>query len=80
MSHVVARPDRDEPTAVASKIRRSKASRLLFVQRGSDGSVVSGRIGMSGSHTAGKSMLVQGGLIQSDCRKREEGKLAAVAF
>jgi hypothetical protein len=32
MSHVVARPDLDEPTAVASKIRRSKASRLLFVE------------------------------------------------
>jgi hypothetical protein len=53
---------------------------LRFVRRGSDGSVVSGGIGMSGSHTAGKSMLVQGGLIQSDFRKREEGKLAAVAF
>jgi hypothetical protein len=51
-----------------------------IVRRGSDGSVVSGGIGMSGSHTAGKSMLVQGGLIQSDFRKREEGKLAAVAF
>ena len=49
---------------------------LLVVRRGSDGSVVSGGIGMSGSHTAGKSMLVQGGLIQSDFRKREEGKLA----
>jgi len=35
---------------------------------------------MSGSHTEGKSMLVQGGLIQCDFRKREEGKLAAVAF
>jgi hypothetical protein len=35
---------------------------------------------MSGSHTAGKSMLVQGGLILSDFRKREEGKLVAVAF
>jgi hypothetical protein len=54
--------------------------RMDLVRRGSDGSVVSGGIGMSGSHTAGKSMLVQGGLIQGDFRKREEGKLAAVAF
>jgi hypothetical protein len=53
---------------------------LLLVRRGSDGSVVSGGIGMSGSHTAGKLMLMQGGLIQSDFRKREEEKLAAVAF
>ena len=51
-----------------------------LVRRGSDGSVVAGGIGMSGSHTAGKSMLAQGGLIQSDFRKREEGKLATVAF
>ena len=51
-----------------------------LVRRGSNGSVVSGGSGMSGSHTAGKSMLVQGGLIQSDFRKREEGKLAAFAF
>jgi hypothetical protein len=35
---------------------------------------------MFGSHTAGKSMLVQGALIQSDFRKCEEGNLAAVAF
>jgi hypothetical protein len=51
-----------------------------LVRRGSDGSAVSGGIGMSGSHTAGKSMLVQGGLIKSDFRKREEGKPAAEAF
>jgi hypothetical protein len=51
-----------------------------IVRRGSDGSVVSGGIGMSRSHTAGKSMLVQGRLIEGDFRKREEGKLAAVAF
>ena len=31
MRHVVARPDRDEPTTVPPKIRRSKASRLLVV-------------------------------------------------
>jgi hypothetical protein len=43
-------------------------------------SAVSGGIGMSGSLTAGKSMLVQGGLIKSDFRKREEGKPAAEAF
>jgi hypothetical protein len=60
----------DEPASVLPEI----------VRRGSDGSVVSGGIGMSGSHTAGKSMLVQGPLIQSDFRTREEGKLAAVAF
>ncbi len=30
MSDAVARPDRDEPTAAPSEIRRSKASRLLF--------------------------------------------------
>jgi len=53
---------------------------MQLVRRGSDGSVVAGGIGMSGSHTAGKSMLAQGGLIQSDFRKRAEGKLAAVAF
>jgi hypothetical protein len=53
---------------------------MVLVRTGSDGSVVSGGLGMSGSHTAGKSMRVQGGLIESDCRKREEGKLAAVAF
>jgi hypothetical protein len=35
---------------------------------------------MSGSHTVGNAMLVRGGVIQSDFRKREEGKLAAVAF
>jgi len=52
----------------------------LVVRRGSGGSAVSGGIGMSGSHTVGKSMLVQGGLIQCDFRKREEGKPAAVAF
>ena len=56
------------------------ATALLLVRRGSDGSVVAGGIGMSGSHTAGKSMLAQGGLIQSDFRKREEEKHAAVAF
>jgi hypothetical protein len=54
--------------------------RPVLVRRGSDGSVVSGGIRMSGSHTAGKLMLVQGGLIQSDFRKREEEKLAAIAF
>jgi hypothetical protein len=47
---------------------------------GSDGSVVSCGIGMSGSHTARKSMLVQSGLIESDFRKREQRNLAAVAF
>jgi hypothetical protein len=41
---------------------------LPIVRRGSDGSVVSGGIGMSGSHTARKSMLVQSGLIDSDFR------------
>jgi hypothetical protein len=55
-------------------------SLVEIVRRGSDGSVVSGGIGMSRSHTAGKSMLVQGRLIEGDFRKREEGKLAAVAF
>ena len=73
------------PSTSASPIqvrrRTTTSSSLLQVdRRGSDGSVVSGGIGMSGSHTAGKSMLAQGGLIQSDFRKREEGKLAAVAF
>jgi hypothetical protein len=33
MGDVVARLDRDGPAAAASEIRRSKASRLLFVQR-----------------------------------------------
>jgi hypothetical protein len=32
MSDVVARPDRDGHTAAASEIRRTKASRLLFVE------------------------------------------------
>jgi hypothetical protein len=34
-SDVVARQDRDGPTAAASEIRRSKAARLLFVRCGS---------------------------------------------
>jgi len=71
------------PSATPIPTRRPTSffgSLLQLVRRGSGGSAVSGGIGMSGSHTVGKSMLVQGGLIQSDFRKREEGKPAAVAF
>jgi hypothetical protein len=70
----------DDSGESADGRRGPHAAVVEIVRRGSDGSVVSGGIGMSGSHTAGKSMLVQGRLIEGDFRKREEGKLAAVAF